>query len=298
MLVTSLLNLTDLCLALCEGKHQAPSAFSSPASIDPVHQRSPSVRYARSGLASASNARPASRLEARRSSILGAPPSTASDVSPRGSIGDISAYDQEHSPPQQPSPQSYLQAPLRTSRAPTARLRSSRLQSYDDIGGNEDEDSTVRPLSRAMTDAGSFRPRPRIVSESRTPGPGQHRPLSFRESLPSASRLSRNEDVYEQNRVSSYGGAEQRFGEPTSTRAKRLSSQFYQQRNSPATVTEERGEGGDGDDPTLHGTDLQARSLQRRNTSQQYANSRRAGELQRSAAGTGALQQRRHLALE
>lgn len=280
-------NLTDLCLALCEGKHEAPSVFSSPSTTEPVLQRSPSLRYTRSGLGSASTVRPASRLEARRSSILGAPPSTASDLSPRGSIGDLSNYDQEQSPPQQ-SPHSYLQAPQRMSRAPNGRLRS-RLQSHDDVSGNEDEDHTVRPLSRAMTDAGSFRARPRIVSESRTPGPGQHRMSnsSLRDSIINSRT---NEEVYEHNRQSSYG-AEPRYSSDMSRQAKRQ-SQLYN--NTPPTVTEE-------DDNTLRGGDFQS-SLQsrRRVTSQQQYSSRRAADAvaTQRRSGEGGLQQRRHLAME
>lgn len=279
-------NLTDLCLALCEGKHEAPSVFSSPSTTEPVLQRSPSLRYTRSGLGSASTIRPASRLEARRSSILGAPPSTASDLSPRGSVGDLSNYSQEQSPPQQ-SPHSYLQAPQRTSRAPNSRLRS-RLQSHDDVSGNEDEDHTVRPLSRAMTDAGSFRARPRIISESRTPGPGQHRTStsSLRDSIMSSRN---NDDVYEHNRGSSYG-AEPRYSSDSTTTQRKRQSQLY---NTPPTVTEE-------DDNTLRGGDFQSTLQSRRRvTSQQQYSSRRAEAIAvQRRSGEGGLQQRRHLAME
>lgn len=277
-------NLTDLCLALCEGKHEAPSVFSSPSTMSPALQRSPSLRYTRSGLGSASTVRPASRLEARRSSILGAPPSTASDISPRGSVGDLSGYEGELSPPQQQQQQHYLQAPTRTSRASSTRLRSSRLQNRDDISGNEDEDPTIRPLSRAMTDAGSFRTRPRIVSESRTPGPGQHR---FRETLTS-SRV--NEDAaYENSRVSSYG-ADPRYSDPTSRR--KPHSQLYH--STPSTVAEE-------DDPTLRGGDFHSALQSRRiMPSLQYSSSQRRAIDGREAQqrNGGGLQQRRHVVCE
>jgi hypothetical protein len=65
-------NLTDLCLALCEGKPDAPSVMSSPVAIETPPRSGPKPRYSRSTLALGDDLnRPLSRLEARKSSILG-----------------------------------------------------------------------------------------------------------------------------------------------------------------------------------------------------------------------------------
>lgn len=143
-------NLTDLTLALCEGKHEAASVTNSPVVLEPV-RNSPSIRYSRSSLgvgeAPPGANRPMSRLEARRSSILGIPPGG----SPRDrSVGDVSvsASDVEATPP--------TQGFRRTSRT-ASRLLAARQPRFEDVSG--DEDPTMRPPSRAMTDAGAFRAR-------------------------------------------------------------------------------------------------------------------------------------------
>ena len=155
-------NLTDLTLALCEGKHEAPSVTASPITLEPV-RKSPSIRYSRSSLgpdnASRAGARPLSRLEARRTSILGIPPggSIASHSPVRDSADEVSASEHELTPSHAPSQQQQLR---RTSRT-TSRLLSARTQRYSNGGdvSGDDEDPTIRPPSRAMTDVGGFRSR-------------------------------------------------------------------------------------------------------------------------------------------
>lgn len=74
-------NLTDLCITLCDGKHEAPSVISSPASIAPSLQRSSSR-----ATSVMRPVRPGSRLEMRRSSILGTPLTPTSHTSATPSI--------------------------------------------------------------------------------------------------------------------------------------------------------------------------------------------------------------------
>lgn len=156
-------NLTDLCLALCDGKHELPSsgAQASPLVLDApglsFPRRSPSLRPTRRILNDAGGAaRPISRLEARRSSILGIPPREGSDHH-SGSENDASTSTPGHHN-QYESP---YDAPRRISRAPSSLLRS-RLQprtTYADEGAAVDDDPTIRPPSRAMTDIGGLRAR-------------------------------------------------------------------------------------------------------------------------------------------
>jgi hypothetical protein len=150
-------NLTDLCLALCDGKNDAASATASPITLEPVRS-SPTIRYARSSVGgptenfSRAGARPMSRLEARRTSILGtAQRSTSLGISsPRQSADDISASEQEASPAQLQPPRE-----LRRVGRASSRLLTVRPVRCDDVSG--DEDPTIRPPSRAMTDVGKLR---------------------------------------------------------------------------------------------------------------------------------------------
>ncbi|KAK6437514.1 hypothetical protein LTR95_006283, partial [Oleoguttula sp. CCFEE 5521] len=74
-------NLTDLCIALCEGKHEAPSVSTTASPTVALHSpklRAISQSRSRASLGGgrdvasrANTSRPLSRLEARRSSILG-----------------------------------------------------------------------------------------------------------------------------------------------------------------------------------------------------------------------------------
>nr|POE56209.1 hypothetical protein CFP56_69162 [Quercus suber] len=140
-------NLTDLCLALCDGKHEAPSSNQSPNTLNPLsHGSMPSIRYSRSNLSNdGGSSRPLSRLEARRSSILGTYASGNFGLSPRLGGDDVSGSEQETTPSQQQS--------LRRASRASSRLRPAHLRS-DDLSG--DDDPTVRPPSRAVTTAGSL----------------------------------------------------------------------------------------------------------------------------------------------
>ena len=172
-------NLTDLCLALCEGKHEAPSIMSSPVAIDtPPKISGPKPKYSRASLAFGEDlnkgaSRPLSRLEARRSSILGLQPMS----SPQASGDDISVAEYETTPSHsQRVPELHRQSRLGN------RLSAPRFDRYEEASGDED----FRPPSRAMTEFGNFRsphqqqsPRDYNTATNKLP----HRSPSLRESL-------------------------------------------------------------------------------------------------------------------
>lgn len=195
-------NLTDLCLALCEGKHETSSVLASPIAIDSAPRpKPPTSRYARASIGYGEDTNggasgPMSRLEARRSSILGIQPSNSSLNSPLASADDVSASEHETTPshvPQQHESRRFGRA--------GSRLAAPRISRYDEASG--DEDPTVRPLSRAMTDIGSHRQSqhrsPRDYSSASTLKRPDRSP-SLRDSL--AARRA-NATSHETNRVSS-----------------------------------------------------------------------------------------------
>ncbi|KAK5173923.1 uncharacterized protein LTR77_002604 [Saxophila tyrrhenica] len=202
-------NLTDLCIALCEGKHDAPSVTASPVTLATPLSNSPSLRYPRSSLGPTDsltrvNSRPMSRLEARRTSILG---------SQAGSIGaspiggdDVSASEQETTPSI-----SRKDDQLRIPR-PQSRLQRIRQQHYNNQA-SDDDDPTIRPPSRAMTDIG--RSKPSGPREYSTP----QRSPNLRDSL--VARRA-NASAYEGNRelsrvasLNSESGRTRRFLDPS-----------------------------------------------------------------------------------
>lgn len=261
-------NLTELTIALCEGKHEAPEIVSSPTSMETARQESPSFRYSESHAPSrsASNARPMSRLEARRSSILGGNSLVPYEsISPRASIGEIYTSEQEPTSAKSNPPQL-----RRVSRAPSG-LRS-RIQRQEEVSG--DEETSLRPPSRAMTDIGSARTRSRIGNENRSPG--AQRTPSLREVL--ASKRN-NESAFEGNRetprISSLGSDHRR---------RRL---FDQQSTPPVREEEEDG-------PDDYHTPSQPR---RRVTSLggQFTTRRSLGDI---PGRTSSLNQRRHVIAE
>lgn len=167
-------NLTDLCLALCDGKLDSNSTAASPVTSSTPLRNSPSVRHARSSLGPnegvRATSRPMSRLEVRRTSILGTGSSFGASPSPNRESEDVSASDAEHTPSHAP-PQDYRH-PTRSG----SRLQVQR-QHYDDYSG--DEDPTIRPISRAMTD--NFRSKPSGPRDYNSPG--AQRSPSLRDSL-------------------------------------------------------------------------------------------------------------------
>ncbi|KAI6802867.1 hypothetical protein KC361_g1021 [Hortaea werneckii] len=173
-------NLTDLTLALCDGKHENTVAASSPLTAHSV-QPSPTIRNSRSSIGTGenihrNNSRPVSRLEARRTSILGISAGQSVSGSPRESTDDLSnASEQEGTPTHVRAPPQELR---RISRS-NSRLLGVRSSRYEETSA--DEDPTVRPPSRAMTDAGSnFRNR--LSGQHQSPGQSGTSP-SLRESL-------------------------------------------------------------------------------------------------------------------
>lgn len=204
-------NLTDLCLALCDGKHEAPSVSASPVALGTPATSSPSLRYPRSSLGPPDDqprggSRPISRLEARRSSILGSQAGSRLGTSP-GAGDDVSASEQENN-----TPSNQRSAGVSNFPRSVSRLQRIRQQRHNDA--SEDEDPTVRPPSRAMTDFSS-RTKPSGPREYSTP----QRSPSLRNSL-SARRA--NSGAYESNsglsRVSSLAsdsGRTRRFHDPS-----------------------------------------------------------------------------------
>jgi len=147
-------NLTDLVLALCEGKSDSASQMSSPMPSSLSAKVSPATRYARNSLSPNPDSgrtagRPLSRLEARRTSMLG---SQSGSVIVNGSIesGEDMSASEQGSIKTHPRIEEF-----RGTGRSLSRLQAARQRHID--GVEEDEDSTIRPPSRAMTDVGRLR---------------------------------------------------------------------------------------------------------------------------------------------
>ena len=179
-------NLTELCLALCDGKHETSSGFDSPMLLADAAHPLPASRFSHHSLgpASAQPSRPVSRLEARRTSILGIPSAGSIGRSP-SSAGDISASEQGSTPT---LPLSQRQ---RRSSQVSSSLPRPQLRRRHDMSG--DDDLTIRPPSRAMTDVGNIRAQPGSGVPKRTP--------SLRQTLESR-RV--HESSHRSNRETSY----------------------------------------------------------------------------------------------
>lgn len=171
-------NLTDLCLALCEGKHELPSTTASPMVLDTSMRRSSTIRPKRNALETEGlgATRSFSRLEARRTSILGVP--VSNDVlgtSPPGNSRDVSSSDTEDTPSRQ-----FDYQPRRVSRAPSLLLQS-RMHRRDNSNGIVDEDDpTIRPPSRAMTEIGGLRLRAAGIQSAQSSTAQQKSPSILR----------------------------------------------------------------------------------------------------------------------
>lgn len=147
-------NLTDLVLALCEGKSNSASSMSSPVPSNLSAKVSPTLRYARNSLSPNPDSgrtagRPLSRLEARRTSMLG---SQSGSVVVNGSIES----GEELSASEQGSSKSHPRIEeFRGTGRSLSRLQAARQRHIDGI--EEDDDPTIRPPSRAMTDIGRLK---------------------------------------------------------------------------------------------------------------------------------------------
>ncbi|KAK0268243.1 hypothetical protein LTR91_011697 [Friedmanniomyces endolithicus] len=185
-----------LTLALCEGKREASSVTASPMALEPL-KSTPSVRYSRSNMGRGDSParaveRPMSRLEARRTSILGVPPAESlGGNGRRGSAEEASASEHENTPSHAP-PQ------LRRVSRPSSRLLSTRMTRYDDASG--DEDPTIRPPSRAMTDVGNLRSK--AIAQRERNSPAQPIDSPSLRSGGSATRRA-NASAFESNREQS-----------------------------------------------------------------------------------------------
>jgi hypothetical protein len=264
-------NLTDLCLALCEGKHEASSIMQSPVTYGTPTNTSPSVRYPRNSLGPndslpRNNSRPMSRLEARRTSMLGSQAGSSIGNSPSGGE-DVSASEQETTPSH-----SQRNDVPRINR-PASRFQRARRQRYAADSAGEDEDPTIRPVSRAMTDISRTKPAgPREFSTpQRSPG--------LRDSL--VARLN-NAAAYENNRelvrvasLNSDSGRSRRFHDPS----------------TPPVLEEEVGEGDDYQ-PSSASTLQPTRRVMSLN---RHAPRRTVGDF---AGRTASLTQRRQVAVE
>lgn len=202
-------NLTDLVLALCEGKSEPSHVVSSPIIIKtPLLARSPSLRHSRSSLEPPSSlvrnrSRPMSRLEARRASHFGSQAGGSVGHNPLESGEDISASEQESTV----SGPRVSRDSLGQGRA-VSRLQAARLRRYDE--GGDDDDPTTRPPSRATTDF--VRTRALGGKEYSTP----RRSPSFREHL-AARRASQEGGLRELSRTASLAsdsGRSRRFLDP------------------------------------------------------------------------------------
>lgn len=141
-------NVTDLCIALCEGRSNfaSPIVRHSPASMYRFQGETPPSRYARresmdtdERMMRSSPSRSFSRMESRRGSLLGLGASNIAS-SPR----DISEqYSTQDSSPSQ----AHVDYASRYNRPGTSLLRT-RYTSYDD----QPEDPSIRAPSRAMTE--------------------------------------------------------------------------------------------------------------------------------------------------
>ncbi|KAK6441115.1 hypothetical protein LTR95_002662 [Oleoguttula sp. CCFEE 5521] len=237
-------NLTDLCIALCEGKHEASSVSTTASPSANLHSpklRALSQSRSRASLGAprdiasrANTSRPLSRLEARRSSILGVQPGHT-PPSLHNSFDDVSASDAEPTP----SHQSTTRTQSRFYPRAGSRLAAPRFR-QDDLSG--DDDPTVRPPSRAFTDIGSSsRLRPQYHNNisprdsSTGGGGGTTRSPSLRENLAARRANSQaydgNANTSAKNRVSSLSTS-RRFGGEA----------------SPPVVMEEEQEGSDGEE--------------------------------------------------
>lgn len=143
-------NLTDLCIALCEGKNDlaSPSIKASPAGVSRLQIDTPPSSYARRSSIEpddralrSSPSRTMSRLENRRSSLLGLGVTNPTNQSPRETSDQ---YPQTDSSPSQ----NQVDYAARYSRPGTSLMRT-RYSNFDD---DEQEDPTIRAPSRAMTD--------------------------------------------------------------------------------------------------------------------------------------------------
>lgn len=258
-------NLTDLCLAICEGKLDTGSAVASPVTMSTPLRSSSSVKQTRSSLgpnegAVRTTSRPMSRLEARRTSILGAGGSVAASPSPNRESGNFSASDADTTPSHE------LSRDYRRTARSGSRLQVQRRQ-YEDVSG--DEDPTIRPVSRAMTD--NFRTRPSGPRDYYSPG--AQRSPSLRDSL--VARRA-NASAHEDN---------QKLGRVASLNSESGRRRFMDHSTPP--VLEEEGTGVEAhEDPSLS---------KRRVTSYGFGNRRATAEMPNRATS---LNQRRHVVVE
>lgn len=161
-------NVTDLCIALCEGRSNfaSPIVRHSPASMYRFQAETPPSRYARresmdtdGGMLRSSPSRSFSRIESRRGSLLGLGLGSSNVASsPRESSEQYPT--QDHSPSQ-----AHVDYASRYSRPGSSLLRT-RYTNYDD----QPEDPSIRAPSRAMTEAGQRRNDYITVMQPRSPG--------------------------------------------------------------------------------------------------------------------------------
>ncbi|KAH9845079.1 LPXTG-motif cell wall anchor domain protein [Teratosphaeria destructans] len=274
-------NLTDLCLALCEGKHEAlnvTSVTASPVTVE-VPKASPIIRYSRSSIGpdediSKSSKRPMSRLEARRSSILGIQRSTSISSSRRESNTDLSASEYEGTP----SHSQALPRELRRVARASSRLLSVRAPVFDDVSG--DDDPTVRPVSRAMTDVGKLRAGSAVQSQPLSPqSPQTPQSGSLREAI--AARRA-NSGAYDQNRE----------GKRVASMSSEAARRRWNRESTPAVREEEEDYEG-----KAQGPDIKPLSSPRRRITSlgPYSARRSGGDL---PSRTTSLGTRRHVAVE
>lgn len=181
-------NLTELTLALCDGKHEQSNLPASPIVVNnqvstPASGRMSRMSLPRTETAMQAGGRPLSRLEARRSSILGVTAdSPRSHVSPGRPIGEVPEEDDSSAQHSTFDRQRFVRS--------SSRLTSGR-QRYEDISG--DEDPTLRPASRVGSDF-NFRSK-RTLDTRNVPTQLAHRSFSLREALGNRRSSSQGADA-------------------------------------------------------------------------------------------------------
>lgn len=203
-------NVTDLCIALCEGKSSfaSPIVRHSPASMYRFQAETPPSRYARREgnydpeIVRASPGRTLSRLEGRRGSLLGLGLSNNAS-SPRDGP--------EQYPYQDPSP-NHVDYASRYNRPESSLLRA-RYSNLDDRA----YDPSIRAPSRAMTEAGYSGQRRNEYGNGIQPrSPGLREVLASRRNSGIHEDIAEEQDLSPESARDRYRGVSERYRVPAS----------------------------------------------------------------------------------
>ncbi|TIA16545.1 hypothetical protein D6C80_04474 [Aureobasidium pullulans] len=224
-------NLTDLCIALCEGKSDlaSPTIKASPMNSSHLQGETPSSRYARRASLGPQDlqlrtepTRSMSRLDSRRSSLLGLGLGNTITTSPREANDQYFSQDLSPSHDQTDYASRYNR--------PGTSMQQSR---YSQVEDETQQDIPSRAPSRAMTDLGHMRQ----SSARRTDyNPGvQHSP-SLRETL-AARRANVQGEGSQYGSTSSHSEAARRILERRAA-VQLEESQYVPKRRRIASLTQ------------------------------------------------------------